>query len=130
MLEAGWPARCIVAPADDAPQFDSEALWSLVGSKVRAGSRVLVVRGVDETSANAQAGVDPGSGRDWFAQQVRSAGGDIEFLVSYQRRAPQFNGMQNQRACAAADDGSVWLFSSREAIRNLRRMLQRQDWRH
>lgn len=127
---AGWPARRIVAPADDTPQFDSEALWSLVESKVRPGSTVLIVRGADEARTHTQLGADPGVGRDWFAQQVRFAGGGVEFLVSYQRRAPQFNDAQNECARTAADDGSVWLFSSSEAIRNLQRLLPGQDWRH
>ncbi len=130
LLEAGWPAQRIVAPMDDAPQFDSEALWSLVETKMRPGSKVLIVRGADAAGASVQPGADPGSGRDWFAQQVRSVGGNVEFLVSYQRRAPQFSDLQSQRACTAADDGSVWLFSSSEAVRNLRQLLPRQDWRH
>ena len=45
LLAASVPADAIDAPAADAKQFDSEALWSLVQSQVKAGDKVLIVRG-------------------------------------------------------------------------------------
>ena len=45
LLAASVPADAIDAPAADAKQFDSEALWSRVQSQVKAGDKVLIVRG-------------------------------------------------------------------------------------
>ncbi|EGI75621.1 uroporphyrinogen-III synthase [Hylemonella gracilis] len=143
LAAAGWPAECIVAPPDDAPQFDSEALWARVARRVQADWRVLIVRGADaqdlpETSPGAS-GPDParleslsnGAGRDWFAQRLREAGAQVDFVVSYQRRAPAWtpDSAPFALARAAARDGAVWLFSSSEALRNLRSLLPDQDWR-
>jgi uroporphyrinogen-III synthase len=123
LRQAGVPAGRIVAPPDDAPQFDSEALWSLVAQRIRPDMRVLVVRGADAAGHSSE-----GAGRDWFARQVRTAGGEVDFLASYQRQAPVLDVAQRQRAQAAADDGSVWLFSSSEAVHNLQASLPDVDW--
>lgn len=122
LLRAGVAAEYIDAP--EAGQFDSEALWSVMHSGVSAGSRVLIVRGADSRVITQAQGL----GRDWFAQQVATAGGQVDFLVAYQRRVPQWDAEQTLHAHAAATDGSVWLFSSSEALANLRTVLQRQDW--
>ena len=116
LMQAGWPGKRIVVPASDAPQFDSEALWDLVKLQIQPGMRVLIVRGGSDGQGLEQS---VGVGRDWFAQQAQTAGATVEFLVSYQRRKPQWSGEQRQRAVAAASDGSVWLFSSSEAVRHL-----------
>jgi uroporphyrinogen-III synthase len=108
----GVPASQIDAPAADAQQFDSEALWESVGQRDWQGSRVLIVRG-----ASAASGA--GSGRDWIARQWQAAGAQVDFVGVYQRRAPTLTGAQAERARAAAADGSVWLFSSSEAVANL-----------
>ncbi len=125
LLRAGVPAACIDAPPADAAQFDSEALWQLVGGRVGPGSRVLIVRGGDA----AEGGNTAGAGRDWFARQVAQAGGSVDFVVSYQRQRPQLDAAQLQLARQAAGDGSVWLFSSSEAVHNLQACLPQQDWR-
>lgn len=124
LLRAGVPAERIDAPPPDAAQFDSEALWQRVGARVGAGSRVLIVRGADA----ADGGNTQGGGRDWFARQVTQAGGTVDFLVSYQRQRPQLDAAQLQLARTAASDGSVWLFSSSEAVHNLQACLPQQDW--
>jgi len=124
LLRAGVPAACIDAPPADAAQFDSEALWQRVGAAVGAGSRVLIVRGADA----ADGGNTQGAGRDWFARQVTQAGGTVDFVVSYQRQRPQLDAAQQQLARTAASDGSVWLFSSSEAVHNLQACLPQQDW--
>ena len=124
LLRAGVPAACIDAPGADAAQFDSEALWQRVGAAVGAGSRVLIVRGADA----ADGGNTQGGGRDWFARQVTQAGGSVDFVVSYQRQRPQLDAAQRRLARAAASDGSVWLFSSSEAVHNLQACLPQQDW--
>lgn len=123
LLQAGLPAAQIVAPSGDAPQFDSEALWALLAGRIQTGSRVLVVRGTDATGRSSE-----GAGRDWFTQQVRQTGGTVDLLATYQRRGPNLSADQLQRAQAAADDGSVWLFSSSEAVLNLQTCLPEQRW--
>lgn len=121
--------RCIDMPDRAAEQFDSEALWRVVASRVHAGYRVLIVRGsaaVDGAVA-AEKAVD-GVGRDWFAEQVRTAGGSVEFVVSYQRRPPELSDADRAMVRQAAIDGSVWLFSSSEAIGNLVACCADQPW--
>ena len=135
LLRAGVDARCIDAPAPDADQFDTEALWSVVRHHVQPNTRVLIIRGSNNVGRGepgrlgARDGeTSPGEGRDWFARQVRQAGCSVDFLVAYQRCAPVFSAQQHSAACAAAADGSVWLFSSSEAIANLAAWLPGQNW--
>ncbi len=101
----------IDAPDASAAQWDAEALWRCVAPQVCSGTRVLVLRGMD-------VGTPPAS-RDWLAQQLRAAGAVVEFAAVYQRRAPQFSAAQVQWAEQAAQDGSVWVFSSAQAIAHL-----------
>ena len=117
---AGVPEACIDAPAPDAGQFDSEALWREVGSQVGAGSTVLLVRGGDAAGRAA--------GREWLAEQVTGRGGRTESLVTYTRGPACWSSGELAEARAAARDGTLWLFSSSEAIANLRARLPDQDW--
>ena len=48
--------------------------------------------------------------------------------MSYQRCTPEFSPHQDQLARQAATDGSVWLFSSTEAVANLSAWLPDQSW--
>ena len=125
LLRAGVPAQCIDVPASDAGQFDSEALWQVVGQQVGAGDRVLIVRGGDPAGSSDAA---PGAGRAWLAQRLVSAGARPEFVLAYQRSAPDFSPQERQLACQAASDGSVWLFSSAQAVANLSAWLPGQSW--
>jgi len=122
---AGVPATQIDAPAADAAQFDSEALWQVIGPRDWRGRKVLIVRG---QSAGAE-GVT--SGRDWMVRQWQDAGASVDFVGVYQRRAPVLSEAQVERARIASADGSVWLFSSSEAVANLVGLaaLQGVDWR-
>lgn len=122
---AGVPAGQIDAPAADAAQFDSEALWAVVGQRDWQGRRVLVVRGEGQEAGGAS------SGRDWIGRQWQAAGAEVDFVGVYQRRAPVFTRAQLERARAASGDGSVWLFSSSEAVANLTGLpaLAAVDWR-
>jgi uroporphyrinogen-III synthase len=125
-------AQRIDMPDRDTGQFDSETLWQAVAPRVQSGYRVLIVRG---TGSAANKGVNEqesahGVGRDWFADQVRAAGGVVEFVVAYQRRAPELLASEREVACQAATDGSVWLFSSSEAIGNLVAACPDQNWAH
>ena len=121
----GVPASHIDSPAPDASQFDSEALWQVIGQRDWQGRRVLIVRG---QSAGAQGNT---SGRDWIVRQWCAAGASVDFVGVYQRLPPVLNEAQIQRARQACTDGSVWLFSSSEAVANLLQLagLRDMDWR-
>ncbi|WPC68573.1 uroporphyrinogen-III synthase [Rhodoferax ferrireducens] len=122
------PAR-LDAPPVDASQLDSEALWQVVGPQVQPGDRVLIVRGGDSLgSAAASSNAAQGAGRDWFANRVMQAGGRPEFVMAYQRGAPEFGCQARELAQQAATDGSVWLFSSTQAVVNLSTCLPGQSW--
>lgn len=116
LVAAGVPAGQIDAPAPDAGQFDSQALWDVIGQRDWQGRRVLVVRGENPGSAGVTA---TSKGRDWIARQWEAAGAQVDFVSVYQRRAPRLTNAQLVRARAAGSDGSVWLFSSTEAVVNL-----------
>ncbi|MGB3071721.1 MAG: uroporphyrinogen-III synthase [Ottowia sp.] len=118
--QAGWPVWAIDAPAHDAPQFDSEALWSQVEPQAKEGQRVLIVRGADVQGRVA--------GRDWLAAKLRAAGVMVEEVAAYCRALPTLDPVQHHLAESATADGSVWLFSSSEAIANLQRLLPARDW--
>ena len=120
LLEAGWPAARVDAPPPDAAQFDSEALWACVQGQLRPGLRVLIVRGGNAAGRLA--------GRAWLAEQLRSAGAVVEQVAAYRRAAPALDEAQRALAASAVGDGSRWLFSSSEAIANLRVALPEQDW--
>lgn len=114
LRSAGVPDRQIDTPAPDAGQFDSEALWAAIGQQPWQGRRVLIVRG-----QGAGADQPGGTGRDWLAQQFVAAGAQVDAVAAYQRRTPVFTPEQLQRMQAGAHDGSVWLFSSSEAVAHL-----------
>ena len=114
LLAAGVPASQIDAPPPDAAQFDSEALWQVISARDWRGATVLIVRGKGDAADGSA-----GTGRDWLAQQWRSAGSTVDVVSSYERRAPQLNAAQLEVAKGASQDGSVWLFSSSEAVGNL-----------
>jgi uroporphyrinogen-III synthase len=120
LLAVGVPESRIDAPASDAPQWDSEALWAVIAPQVQAGQRVLMVRGAD-----AQGRV---AGRDWLSTQLQAAGVLVDPVAAYQRQTPLFSTEQRASAVQAAADGSVWLFSNSEAIAHLQAALPDQDW--
>ena len=111
LRRAGVPAAAILAPDPQADQFDSEALWQVVQPTLRPGQQALIVRGSDADARSA--------GRDWLARQLQAAGVAVRLVAAYERRAPVFSPAQRARALAAAHDGTVWLFSSSEAVANL-----------
>ena len=114
LLAAGVPAGQIDAPLPEAAQFDSEALWQVIGQRDWQAGRVLVVRGKGDA-----ADTSAGSGRDWLAQQWQASGAAVDVVSSYQRRAPDLTAHHIELAKAAGGDGSVWLFSSSAAVANL-----------
>ena len=126
LLAVGVAAAKIDSPPPDAGQFDSEALWQVVGQRDWQGKHVLVLRGQTSGAASQAA-----AGRDWLAQQLLVAGAQVDMLSVYQRFAPELTDAQIQLAQAARQDGSVWLFSSSEAVANLiqQPQLAGADWR-
>ena len=156
---AGVPAHQIDSPPPDAGQFDSAALWAVVGSRDWRGARVLLVRGhtddgppapdaahdsapdsqgnsptsslVDATpDARVHLPSESAAPRDWLLQKWQAAGGRVDVVNVYERRAPKLTAEQLQLAKAASGDGSVWLFSSSEAVANLvgNAALANADW--
>lgn len=126
LLHAGVPDVCIDSPAADAAQFDSEALWQRVASQVQVGQPVLIVRGLDAHGDDNSP--TTGTGRDWLAQQLDAAGAAAQFVVAYERRAPVWTATQQAQAVQAAADGSVWCFSSSQALQHLALALPAQSW--
>ena len=118
------PGR-IDMPEPQAGQFDSEALWQVVAPQVHRGERVLIVRGGDNASVGAGSA---GVGRDWLARRLVDRGAVVDFVLAYRRMAPDFSAHESSLARAAAADGSVWLFSSSQAIANLTALLPSQRW--
>ena len=125
----------IDGPDEVTGQWDSEALWQRVVHRVGSGFRLLIVRGTtlsaesvaaDGTSRAAVS--QNGVGRDWLARKATAAGAQVDFLVAYARHTPVFDAAQLALAKAAAQDGSLWLFSSSEAVANLQRNLPNQSW--
>ena len=129
LMQAGVPATQIDGPAADAEQFDSESLWLEVETHIQPGDRVLVVRGATANGATANAkGGKGGNGRDWLAAQIAAAGGEVEFVAAYQRLGAQLDSAGKDLARRAASDGTVWFFSSSEAIQNLRLQMPQTSW--
>lgn len=120
----------IDAPAEDAPQFDTEHLWALVRGQVAAwpsGQTVAIVRGTEAPlEHDAMPGwqaEQTGVGRDWLAEQLMAQGVQVRWVVAYQRGAPHWDAGQLQRASQALADGSVWVFSSSLAVHYLSQLL-------
>jgi uroporphyrinogen-III synthase len=154
LIEAGVAAHYIDAPNADSVQFDSEALWQVVSPSLKKQAPVLIVRGNEDAldsipplNANVNANVNPnpnpsanlspsnnqavnpqGVGRDWLAQQIIRAGASVEFVVAYSRRPPQWSVPQLEIAKQAAFDGSVWCFSSSQAVLHLQAQLPNVQW--
>ncbi len=117
---AGVPPERIDTPAEDAAQFDSESLWRVVGGQLQAGQRLLLVRGGDSEGRS--------QGRDWIVQQLAARGVAVDTVVAYIRELPAWGEPERAQARQAAEDGSLWLFSSSEAAANLARLLPAQSW--
>lgn len=120
---AGLPVQQIDGPPAHAAQFDSESLWPEVRAQILPGDRVLIVRG-----SQGQAPAANGQGREWLADQLRQAGATLEFIAVYQRRAPSLTPSEQALAREAAHNGTLWLFSSSEAVANLQQILPDTDW--
>jgi uroporphyrinogen-III synthase len=111
LVAHGVAAHQIDAPALTSAQWDSESLWAQVRLQVHAGTRLLILRGEDVGTL--------GTGREWLADQVRTAGGGVDAVAVYQRRAPHWSDTQRAWVQRAARDGAIWVFSSSQAIAHL-----------
>jgi uroporphyrinogen-III synthase len=140
LIEAGVATNRIDAPSAQSAQFDSEALWQVVAPSLKKQASVLIVRGSEDPSdgntsttalsspSNIQDANPQGVGRDWLAQQVVAAGAHVEFVVAYSRRPPRWSAQQLGIAKNAASDGSVWCFSSSQAVLYLQAQLPNVLW--
>ena len=117
---AGVAPADIDAPSVGAPQFDSEALWQIVGQMDLPGRLVLIVRGADDAGHTA--------GRPWLAERLLAAGAAVREVAAYQRSAPRWGPAEQAHALAGAQDGAIWLFSSSDALRHLAALLPGTDW--
>lgn len=124
----GLDASRIDVPPADAPQFDSEALWPVVAPQVLAGRRILVVRGVSVDAVVGQPSPPAGNGRDWLIRQCTAAGARVQACVAYERCAPDWTAHTQAQAQQAQAAGSVWLFSSSEALDHLLAADPQADW--
>jgi uroporphyrinogen-III synthase len=113
----GVDASRIDAPRSDAPKFDSEALWQQIGSRPWQDLKVLLVRGEGETAS-----------RDWLAQQLKRAGAKVSWVTAYERRLPQWAPAQTDLAHQSCTDGSLWVFSSSQAVLHLLRLCPHLPW--
>lgn len=106
----------IEEPAADAPQFDTEALWLRLALRHWQGARVLVVRGED--------------GRDWLADTLRGQGAEVAFVAAYRRVLPVLDaaGQALLATARSRPEQHLWLFSSSEAVGNLKALSAADDW--
>lgn len=120
LLAAGVPAVQIDTPPPQAAQFDSQSLWEVVGQRPWAGQRVLIVRGQSAgQTALDSAGDAAAPGRDWLARRLSDSGATVDFVSVYQRRPPRLDAAAQDRVRRGQSDGSIWLFSSSEALAHL-----------
>jgi uroporphyrinogen-III synthase len=82
--------------------------------------RVLIVRGGDAAGQP--------SGRDWLAREIDAAKGLRDTVVAYRRLPPSFDDAARALALDGAAGRAVWLFSSSEAIANLRDAMPDTGW--
>ncbi|RQP25211.1 uroporphyrinogen-III synthase [Piscinibacter terrae] len=109
----GVPAASIAEPRDDAPQFDSEALWAQLAHRPWDGRSVLVVRG--------------DGGREWLADTLKAHGAQVDFVAAY-RRVPTVPDDALLAQAIESPSSHLWFFSSSEAVANLREARPALDW--
>ncbi len=116
LRERGVPSECIVAPPVDAAQFDSEALWTVVAAWTWAARPAWIVRG--------------NGGRDWLGKQLRDAGAEVRVIQSYERAAPALDADERALLATALAEPArwIWMFSSSEAVENLRALAPDAHW--
>ena len=111
--------------------WDTEHLWPVVQAQVQPQDTIMLVRGTDSNASPLTEGttqVTPGVGRDWLAQQVLTQKAQIRWVVAYRRACPQWSPECLRSAQMAATDGSVWVFSSAQALDHLGQLLPGMTW--
>lgn len=125
LLAAGVPVQAIDAPDDSAAQYDTEALWQVVGPHLKQDQPVLILRGSEAEHSDASS---EGVGRDWLMRQLQAAGVQVHARAVYQRQCPIWGEQERMQARQAAVDGSVWVFSSSQAVAHLHKLLPALQW--
>ena len=141
LVRQGVDPRQIDAPPSGSAQYDSEALWAQVGGRVQPNWRVMLVRGAARDVSLPQpagsTGRDPaaaaaddmqGEGRDWLARQLTQAGAQLQWVVAYWRAAPGPQALREALEQHGVGDDDLWLFTSSQAIGNLRTCMPGHDW--
>ena len=118
LSQLGVPAACLVHPKASDPQWDSEALWQRVEPQLLPGVPVLRIRGREHLTTPVQ-----GQGRDWLSDQLAARDVPVHSLAAYERRAPRWTPTQTEQARQALTDGSVWWFTSSQAVEHLQALL-------
>ena len=136
LIRLGFPPSAIDQPRHDAPQMESETLWPVIAAQLSApnrsaqtGFRALIVRGTDTCEPNDASHVN-GHGRPWLAEQIVQHHGQVQFVVAYQRSAPQWSASEWALAQSGQTDGSIWIFSSSQSITQLSQLLPDAHWGH
>ncbi len=125
LLDAGVPVQLIDSPSELAGQFDTEALWRQVHAGVHTHQPVVLLRGSDADKPDSSA---EGVGRDWLLQQLKAKGATVQTIAVYERHLPRWDQARMQQAQAAAQDGSIWVFSSSQSLVHLQQLLPLQAW--
>jgi len=137
LLGQGVAADLIDTPNLNSGIWDSEHLWLEVQDQVRAHDQVLIVRGGEVSgaslvqdsevhSASEQGATHKdrtGAGREYLAEHLRRQGAQVNWAVAYLRRVPQWSSAQVALAKQALCDGSVWILTSSQAVRNMQDLL-------
>ncbi len=112
----GVPPGQVVAPAVDAPQFDSEALWAQLAGRDWQHARVTIVRG--------------DGGREWLAETLRAHGAEVGFVTAYRRTPPDPDARERALLQQAIRQPGrhLWFFSSSEAIDHLAALAPDAAW--
>jgi uroporphyrinogen-III synthase len=127
LIQHGLAADRIDAPDPSAAQFDSEALWQVIGKRNWQGQRISVVRGSNYAGET--------EGRSWLADQLQSAGAQLDFATTYQRRLPVLSQASRQvlenritDSKTQEETNDVWVFSSSQALAHLKLLVPSMDW--
>lgn len=123
----GLTADRIDAPPADASQFDSEALWPVVAPQLRAGMRILIVRGASVADPSVATPAQ-GNGREWLIRQCEQAGVAVQTVAAYERHAPDWSAPERELLRQGLATGSIWLLSSSEALDHLLAAAPQGDW--
>lgn len=113
LFSEGISPLSVTQPSPDAPQFDSESLWTHVQQQICSGQKVLIVRGGDGHDA-------VGQGRQWLTEQLQQRGVQVDFAAVYERQAPPATPALLQAIETLRTLQAVWLFSSSECVQHLR----------